>query len=266
MFLWNQSRVIEVKVNVYSRDGKVSDTMELPSVFSSELRTDLIRRAHRAISLSLRQPWGSKPFAGMRQVGHNLGANHGIARLPRVSGGNRGVILASMVGGRSAHSPRTDRNLYVKINRKERKMAHASALAFTASLADVRKRGHRIPEDLTVPVVVDSSVTGIKKSKDAVNFLKTLGIYDDIERAKNGTKVRAGRGKSRGRMYKQPRSILIVREKSEDLRAFSDLPGVDMATPESMSIRKLAPGGIPGRLTLFTTNALERIGRSSDHA
>lgn len=255
-----------MKVNVYTKEGNVSHTMDLPDVFNSQLRRDVIRRAHRAISLSLRQPWGSKPFAGMRQVGHNLGANHGIARLPRVSGGNRGVILASMVGGRSAHSPRTERNLYVKINKKERKMARDSAIAFTASLEDVKKRGHRISGNVTLPIIVDSSVTGIKKAKDAVSFLKSIGIYDDITRAKEGTRVRAGRGKSRGRLYKQPKSILIVRENGEDMSAFTDLPGVDMATPESMSLRKLAPGGIPGRLTMFTVSAMERIGKVKQDA
>ncbi|MEM0250395.1 MAG: 50S ribosomal protein L4, partial [Desulfurococcaceae archaeon] len=36
-------------------------------------------------------------------------------------------------------------------------------------------------------------------------------------------------------------------------------PGVDIATPGNLSILHLAPGGIPGRLTVITKRALEEL-------
>ena len=251
--------MIKLKCNVYSNDGKVTGEIDLPGLFGEPVRKDLIKRAFRAISLSKRQPYGSSPFAGMRRVGQNVGANHGIARLPRVAGGSRGVILASMVGGRSAHSPRSDKNLYVKINKKERVLARRSALSSTASRELVNSRGHSVPEELTLPVVVDNSVDRIKKTKDALVFLETIGIGGEIARAKEGKKVRAGRGKMRGRRYKKPVGILLVESKEEDLSAFRGLPGVEVSKVSALSISKLAPGGNPGRLTIFTRSAINSI-------
>ncbi|MCL4342710.1 MAG: hypothetical protein M1267_02495 [Candidatus Thermoplasmatota archaeon] len=46
-----------MKVNIYSAEGEAVSEVELPSVFDSELREDLIKRAFRSISLSLRQPY-----------------------------------------------------------------------------------------------------------------------------------------------------------------------------------------------------------------
>lgn len=248
-----------MKSNIYSKEGTVMGEMDLPRVFEFTIRDDLIRRAHRAISLSLRQPWGSYPGAGLRQVGHNMGPNHGMARIPRVSGSSRGVNLGSMVGGKSAHSPRTERRLYRKINKKERIMARYSAIASTALKERVVNRGHRIPEDVSLPIIADDSVMTIEKAKDAVSFLKNVGIYDDVVRAKEGTKIRAGRGKMRNRKYKQPRSILMVSAGSAALNAFKGLPGVEIATMSSLSIRKLAPGGVSGRLAVFTVSALKEL-------
>ncbi|MEM0139355.1 MAG: 50S ribosomal protein L4 [Ferroplasma sp.] len=252
-----------MKANIYSVDGEIKKEIELPEVFNITPREDLIHDAFRAISLSMRQPYGSSPIAGTRRVGHNLGPNHGISRIPRLSSGSRGVLLASMVGGRSAHSPRSEKVLYKKINKKERKMARISAIAFTANRSYVLKRGHRISEEsektLTFPVIVEDDIENIVKAKDAATVLLNLGIYEDILRSKDGKKIRAGRGKMRNRTYKQPKSILIVGSSSEKLRAFSSLPGVDTASLNSLSITKLAPGGIPGRLTVYTESTINKL-------
>ncbi|MEM1719067.1 MAG: 50S ribosomal protein L4, partial [Thermosphaera sp.] len=36
-------------------------------------------------------------------------------------------------------------------------------------------------------------------------------------------------------------------------------PGVDIATPGNLSVLHLAPGGVPGRLTVFSKKALEEV-------
>ena len=251
--------MIKLKCNIYANDGKVTGEMDLPGFFEEPVRNDLIKRAFRAISLSKRQPYGSSPFAGMRRVGQNVGANHGISRIPRLAGGSRGVILASMVGGRSAHSPRSNKNLYVKINKKERILARRSAISSTASRELVSSRGHKVPQELTLPVIVDSSIERIKKTKDALVFLETIGISGEVTRVKEGKKIRAGRGKMRGRRYKKPVGILLVESKEEDLSAFKGLPGVEVSKVSALSISKLAPGGNPGRLTIFTKSAINSM-------
>lgn len=252
--------MIKLKSNVYDVEGNIKKEIELPEVFSTVPRHDLIRKAFRAISLSLRQPYGSSPLAGTRRVGHNSGPGRGAARIPRTSGSSTAVLLASFVGGRSAHSPRTSKVLYKGINEKERKLARHGALAMTTSNEAVKARGHRIPEEITLPLVVEDSIERITKTKDAQAFLEAVGLYDDIIRSKEGIKIRAGRGKMRGRTYKQPKSLLIVGSSKSSLRAFASLPGVDIATPHSLSIRKLAPGGTGGRLTVFTEGAMKAIG------
>lgn len=249
-----------MKSNLYSVNGEKLKQINLPKVFDTPPREDLIRKAFRAISLSLRAPYGSSPTAGMRRVGHNSGPGRGISRIPRTSGSSRGVILASMVGGKSAHSPRTTRNLTVKINEKERKLARLSAIALTANNDVVAKRGHRLPEKIKLPVVVEDKAENLIRTKDAEEFLESLGLMDDIIRAKEGKKIRAGRGTMRGRKYKQPKSLLIVGSSLDALKAYRALPGVELATPSSLSIRKLAPGGQPGRLVVITESALKKLG------
>ncbi|WP_297217089.1 50S ribosomal protein L4 [Thermoplasma sp.] len=250
---------MNTKVPIYSISGETKGEIDLPEIFDTEVREDLIRKAFRAISLSMRQPYGSSPLAGMRRVGHTTRPGLGISRMPRIAGGSRVVGIASAVGGKSAHSPRVTKNLYVKINDKERKIAKYSAIALTASSEAVKKRGHRFKDDLKLPIVVEDGLEGIAKTKDAIALLKNIGVYEDIERSSEGKHIRAGRGKMRGRKYRQPKSVLIVAKNSSALKAFRSLPGVDVASPNSLSIRKLAPGGVGGRLTIFTEGAIESL-------
>ncbi len=207
----------------------------------------------------MRQKYGSSPLAGKRRVGHTTKPGLGISRMPRLSGGSRVVGISSAVGGKSAHSPRSTKNMYVKINENERKIARFSAIALTASVKAVQERGHKVNSEITLPIVVDDSISNIKKTKDAVSLMKALGVYDDILRAKEGKHIRAGRGKMRGRRYKMPKSVLIVSINKDDLSAFKSLPGVDTASPDSLSLKKLAPGGNGGRLTIYTKSALQTM-------
>ena len=41
------------------------------------------------------------------------------------------------------------------------------------------------------------------------------------------------------------------------------MPGVEVATPDSLSIRKLAPGGVGGRLVVYTAAAIKKLGEVS---
>ncbi|MCK4613955.1 MAG: 50S ribosomal protein L4, partial [Thermoplasmata archaeon] len=83
---------------------------------------------------------------------------------------------------------------------------------------------------------------------------------DDIVRAKEGKHIRAGRGKLRGRKYRVPRSILVVLSEFNGMeKAVNNLAGVEVTTPEGLTVEKLAPGGDPGRLTVFTEKAIKKL-------
>ncbi|EQD53205.1 50S ribosomal protein L4P [mine drainage metagenome] len=138
-------------------------------------------------------------------------------------------------------------------------IARKSAIMLTFSQEDVVKRGHAISSEIVLPIIVKDSVQNISKSSEALDLLTKLGLSDDIQRAKDGKKIRAGRGKMRGRRYKEKKSVLIVGTDTRKLGAFASLPGVDIASVGSLGISKLAPGGKPGRLTVYTESALNQV-------
>ncbi|MCL4345329.1 MAG: 50S ribosomal protein L4 [Candidatus Thermoplasmatota archaeon] len=248
-----------MKTVVYSISGESKGEIDLPEVFSNEIREDILRKAFRIISLSYRHPYGSSPLAGMRRVGHTSRPGMGISRMPRVSGSSRAVELGSTKGGRSPHSPRSSKNLVLHINKKEKAIAWRTAVAMTAMPEIVKKRGHQFSDELKFPVVVDDGINKINKAKDAKEFLENLGVWEDVERAKEKTKIRAGRGKMRNRRYRTPKSILIVTSSPSSLKAFKSLPGVDIAHARNISISKLAPGGQGGRLVIYTEASIKEM-------
>lgn len=98
----------------------------------------------------------------------------------------------------------------------------------------------------------------LNKTQEALGVLEAVGADADIERAEEGRSVRAGRGKTRGRKYSQPKSVLVVTSE-EPSRAARNLSGVDVATAREVNAEDLAPGAHPGRLTLWTESAIEEV-------
>ena len=89
------------------------------------------------------------------------------------------------------------------MNIKEKRYAVCSALAASAVPALLLARGHRVEGVPEVPLVVDDSASSIKKTAKAVELLKQLGAYSDIEKVKASRNVRSGKGKMRNRRYVQ---------------------------------------------------------------
>ena len=76
-------------------------------------------------------------------------------------------------------------------------------------------------------------------------MLDSLNLGRFLEKAKrNGTK-----------------SALIVVSKGPIKKAAANLPGVDVVDVAELSVRHLAPGTHPGRLTLFSESALPEIAK-----
>ena len=90
--------------------------------------------------------------------------------------------------------------------------------------------------------------------------LKALKLEKDVERAKKGKSVRAGKGKMRGRRYKRSKSLLIVAGKnSAIMKSARNIEGIDIVTARNLSAEHLAPGTLPGRLTLWTESAIKEL-------
>jgi len=249
-------------VHVYSLEGDAIKTVELPPVFRSEVRVDLIRRAVTAFQANRRQAYGPAATSGMRHSVRWSGKGHGVSRVPRIRGTMTGAQAPGTVGGRRAHPPRPDAIWSKKLNDNERRLARNAALAALKESTIVRERGHRFRQALSLPVIVEDRLESVEIEDGAVRkgmeILERLGLLADVERAKSGIHIRAGRGKMRGRRYRTPTSLLlVVKEAAKVRRAFGNLPGVDVVSPAGLDAEVLAPGGDPGRLTMFSEGALE---------
>ncbi len=250
------------QVHVYSLDGDIVKTVDLPTVFRADIRLDLIRRAVTAFQANRRQPYGPSIGAGMRHSVRWSGKGHGVSRVPRLRGTMTGAQAPGTVGGRRAHPPRPDTVWAKKVNEHERRLARNAALAALRDPKMVASRGHRFPDDITLPVVIEDGIETLTPesgaTREGLKILDQLGLAPDVERAKDGRHIRAGRGKMRGRRYRQPRSVLVVvKEAGTVRRLLGNLPGVEVVSPSALNAEVLAPGGDPGRLTVFSEGALE---------
>jgi len=250
-----------MKVNVYSIEGEVSGEVELPAIFNEVYRPDLIKRAVISSQTARIQPMGNDPMAGKRTSAESWGSGRGAAMVPRIKNGAKAGFVPQAIGGRKAHPLRVEKVHHEKINNKERRFAIRSAVAATANKDLVEKRGHQIENVPAFPLVVEDDLEAVKKAKETREIFKNLGVYDDVIRAKNGKKIRAGRGKTRGRKYKKSKGPLVVvgDDKGISLGARNHA-GVDVVSVENLNVELLAPGTHPGRLTIFTKSAVEKLG------
>lgn len=247
-----------MKAKVLSLSGEVVEEIELPKVFETEYRPDVIKRAVLAIQSHRRQPYGTNPLAGVDYAWENWGPGYGYARVPRLKQGSRAVVVSQAVGGRRAHPPKVQKKWAEKINKKEKRLALKSAIACTANPEIVRARNHVFEGEL--PKVVVDDIQSIKKTKEIVEVFKAIGVYGDVERAKETKRVRAGKGKMRGRRYVMKKSVLlVVGEDKGVIKAAKNLPGVDAVLVKDLNVELLAPGCQAGRLTVWSKSAIEYL-------
>lgn len=249
------------RVPLVSLAGKPGEPVALPSAFSEPVRIDLIRRAVIASNSARRQPHGTKRTAGRRHSVQWSGKGKGVARTPRLMGSMTGAQAPNTVGGGQAHPPRVATIWRKQINAKERRLAFRAALAATREPELLRRRGHRIPETIHLPVVLETPLESVHATNEAEALLGRLHLLGDVERAIQGTHVRAGVGKRRGRFRHEPRSLLVVTSAPGQARGFRNLPGVDVVPVGRLGTVDLAPGGDAGRLTIFSAAALAELGR-----
>ena len=245
-------------VKVHNLEGEVVREMPLPEAFSEEFRPDLIKLAVLAQASKRYQPYGPSKDSGMQTSAEGWGTGRGTARVPRMKNGRKAMRVPQAVGGRAAHPPKPEKILVKKINKATKRKALVSAISATALPSLMTSRGHIFDGEL--PVVVENDVEGLVLTKDVCETIRNLGMWKDVERAKAGRIIRAGKGKMRGRKYKRRKSLLvIVGEDRGILKASRNIEGVDAVTVENLNVGLLAPGTHPGRLTLWSESALEKL-------
>jgi len=200
-------------------------------------------------------------MAGKKTSAESRGTGLGIARVPRVKGGGGKAALApSTVGGRQPHPPRSEKKILKRVPKKESRLALLSAVAATASKSVVASRGHRIEDIPEIPLIVIDSIEELTKTGELEAALTNLGVLSDLYRVKDSRKIRAGKGKRRGRKMKQAVGpLIVVAENRGIFKAASNLPGVTVAAVNDLNAELLAPGTHPGRLTLWTNGAIEQL-------
>jgi large subunit ribosomal protein L4e len=250
-------------VKIFDLQGKPVDKLVLPDVFETPIRPDVIKRAVLAVQSSRLQPQGRDPMAGKRTSAESRGTGMGIARVPRVKGGGgRAAFAPSTVGGRQPHPPKAEKKIVKRIPKKEARLALFSAIAATASKEAVAARGHRIEDVPEIPLIVTDQIEELNRTSELEAAITNLGILADIYRVKESRKIRAGKGKRRGRKLKQAVGPLIVVAENKGIaEAASNLPGVDVATISNLNVELLAPGTHPGRLTLWTSGAIKQLAK-----
>ena len=268
---------------VYEIDVKLGKKLDLPSSFNSEIRSDLVRMAVASSRANRRQAYGSRPhrgklrpMAGMKHSVEWWGKGRGVSRIMRRTGQRRGAQNPHTLGGRRAHGPKVEKDWSRKLNRNERRLARNSALTATTDMEMVSNRGHRFAEEISnLPIVLgdytEKGNDGSEKfdiesfnlsggTRKVVAIFEALGLGDDLQRARDGRKIRAGKATMRGRVHKVPKSVLLVVANKDGLaKAARNLPGVDVVAAKDLSAEHLAPGGDMGRLTVFTKAAVEAL-------
>ena len=260
-------------------DGK---NLTLPSVFESEIREDLVRSAVHASRANRRQAYGHNehdgkraPQPGMKHSVEWWGKGRGVSRIMRKTGQRTGAQNPHTRGGRRAHGPKVAKDWSQKLNSKQRTLARNSAIAASINPEMVSSRGHNFDDKVRFPIVIDGykesrgestekydleSLPLQNSTRKFVAMMKGLGLGEDLDRAKSGRAIRAGKGTMRGRKYRTPKSLLLVVAGRDGLhKAARNVPGVDVVAAKDLCAEDLAPGGDMGRLTVWTKAAIEAM-------
>lgn len=238
---------------VFDLKGKSVGKVKLPDVFQTTYRPDIIKRAVVTMQTHRIQPQGRDKMAGKHTVAESLGVGRGKSRISI-------AFAPGTVGGRRAHPPVSEKKIAKKITKNERRLALRSAIAATASKENVEARGHIVDDVKDFPLVVTDDIQNVKKVKDLKDALINLGVWPDVYRVKESIKVRAGKGKMRGRRKKHAVGPLIVVNADEGVvKAANNLPGVDVANVKNLNAELLAPGTHAGRLTVWTKDSVEAL-------
>ena len=264
-----------MKANLLNIEGKKLKQIEVPKFFNEKVRVDLIQKILEV--KKVKQPYAPSPLAGNNYSASGVLKHHrhvwksqygrGMSRVPRKTMTRKGsqftwvgATVSNTRGGRRAHPPKAISMMgQGKVNKKELVKAIISAIAATASVKWVQKRYNSLlgKDNKTMPefpIIVESKLTNLKSKELLVSLKKILGdeLFSISLKKKS---VRSGKGKLRGRKYKNNLGLLIVTGNEEKLKS----SGIDIVKVKSLSLEDLSKG-VPGRLTVYTENAIKELG------
>ncbi|EAN32851.1 Ribosomal protein L4/L1 family protein [Theileria parva strain Muguga] len=247
-----------VSVFSVSTERRMGSTV-MPRVFSTPLRSDLVRYVHTNMSKNKRQAYAVSRLSGYQTSARSWGTGRALSRTPRVKGGGTHrsgqAAYANFCRAGGMFAPtKTWRRWHRKLNLKERRLALASAVSATAVVPLVMSRGHRVESVPELPLVLDDTVENLTKTRDAVELLNSMGLGDELKRV-NTVK----RTKRKGRKYPVGPLVVLRSSAVEGKRAFRNIPGVDVVSVEHLNLLKLAPAGTLGRLVLYSRSAFELL-------
>ena len=257
-----------MKVTTFTTTGTKEGEIELPLIFSTPFRRELIHKAYTNLTSHKFQPQGRHPSAGQDVVAdsNDPPTGQGVSRVARAQGGGggrqgQGAEVASTRGGRQAHPPIVGKVIYKKLNKKENKVAVCSAIAATSSKTIIESRGHKIEGIESFPIIVSDDIESISKSNEIVKVLESLKLTQDTDRLES-RKSRSGQSRLRGRSKKVGKSVLFVTKDDKEMsKAIGALPGVEVKSVKDLSVLDLAPGSHPIRLTVYSKSAIEEIAK-----
>ena len=258
-----------MKTAIVGMDGKKGKEVSLPLQFSEDFRPDLIKKAVIVQQSHSIQAYGTAPMAGLRQSAfitkrrkhYKTTYGRGQSRTPRKVLSRRGTnfyyvgaVAPNTVGGRVSHPPKAAKIWALKMNIQERRKAIRSAIAATMNPDIVKKRGHTAES-----FVVENKIEDFTKAKEVYTFLSKAGLEKELARIAE-KKIRAGKGKTRGRPYRKKKGpLIVVSKKCALMNAAANLQGIDVCIVKDLNAEALAPGTDAGRLTLWSDKALEMM-------
>jgi large subunit ribosomal protein L4e len=229
---------------------------------------DILLKVYEAVKGVHAQAYGAKEGAGaqysasgiLKKKRHDWKGTYGkgISRIPRkimsrhgASFNWIGATVSSTRGGRRPHAPRSEKNVFKKINKKELKLAFGSAFNGTIDSGSIEEK---FGKGVKSGFVFEGKVLDLK-SKEFFGALQRV-FGDSYEKVLKKKSIRAGIGKMRGRKYKSNSGLLFVIGNEEKMKR----KGIEVVNVDDLVIRDLAPNGMPGRLVCYTENAIKEIG------
>jgi large subunit ribosomal protein L4e len=94
----------------------------------------------------------------------------------------------------------------------------------------------------------------MRKYKEFFEILKKI-FKENFEKIIQKKKIRAGKGKLRGRKYKKNTGLLFVMGSEEKMKR----TGIDVVNVSELKIKDLAPNGVAGRFVCYTEKAIKEI-------
>merc|ERR1719263_1521140 len=84
--------------------------------------------------------------------------------------------------------------------------------------------------------------------------------WADVAKVYATRRMRAGKGKLRGRRHVQKLGPLVIYDQDQGVtKAFRNIPGVDVIQVDNLNLLKLAPGGHVGRFCIWTESAFKKL-------